>query len=97
MYLFRNNNRNQSAYNYWNFTTSGPWDNPNNNPNMWYSNDTTYLAGSVNYIIGRDSIEKINLEVTPLKYIYIQKNVSSSLLGVPFKWNDVIERKLLIH
>ena len=33
----------------------------------------------------------------PIRTIYRDKNVSTSILGIPLRWNDVIDRKLLIH
>ena len=64
---------------------------------MWYSPNSTSLGHTVNYHIGREQIEKINLKITPQRIIKKDYNVSSSILGIPFAWNDVIDKKLLIH
>ena len=65
---------------------------------MWYSPNTTSLAHTVNYHIGVEQIEKINLEITPQRIIKLdQGKASHRLLGIPFLWNDIIDKKLLIH
>ena len=96
VYLWINKDRRQDAYNNWNFTKPGPWDS-DENANMWYSSNSTNLGHTVNYIIGKEQIEKINLEIQPIKYIYKDKNVSSSLLGITLGRNDVVVNELLIH
>ena len=54
--MFHNENKNESAYNYWNFTTSRDWDDARNPDNFWYRDTTRVLAATVPYKIGYEQI-----------------------------------------
>ena len=61
---------------------------------MWYDARTTRLARTVKYKIGFDSIDKMNVNLEPIKNIHKNEDVDIRLLGIPFKWKDHVEKRL---
>ena len=60
--LFHNLDRRQDHYNNWNFTSSIPWDGDGLN-SFSYNLNTTKLAQSEKYIIGKETIDKVSLNL----------------------------------
>ncbi len=52
VWMGHNNNKNESEYNYWNFSSTYDWDSLDNPNNMWYNFNTSMLASTMKYKIG---------------------------------------------
>ena len=70
LWMWHNKNDDESKYNFWNFTRPKEWDDYTYPDNMWYHPNHTALASTVPYKIGYESIEKINLELEPIKFTH---------------------------
>lgn len=68
IYMWHNGERRQEHYNNWNFTKSGPWDGDGTD-SLWYNLNTTMLAQTVPYVIGKDTIKKIGIQLQPEKLV----------------------------
>jgi len=53
-----------TKWNSWNFTTSWHWDG-NKEANFWYSPNTTLLWFTNPFVIGKQSVSKIDLPLQP--------------------------------
>ena len=93
--MWHNKNKNESAYNYWNFTEAHPWDNYTNPDAMWYHPNSQMLASTVRYKIGIDSIEKINVALQPRKYIHENKLAKTKIFGLAISWKHEVEREII--
>jgi hypothetical protein len=56
--------KNLEKWNHWNFTTSGVWDG-NKDANFWYSPNSTMLWFTVPYVLGKDTVSKIDVPLQP--------------------------------
>ena len=91
--MWHNNDTRQDSYNNWNFTDIGPWD-TNGKEALWWNVNTTVLGNTQRYRIGYETIDKIDLSLKPESTRLVNRNVSSSVLGFPISWNDVIYQKV---
>jgi hypothetical protein len=74
-------------WNNWNFTSPGIWDG-DKDANFWYSPNTTMLYLTVPYILGQQSVQKIDLPLQPESITKVDQIVKSKILGVPIVFGD---------
>ena len=61
---------------------------------MWYDTNTSRLARTVKYKIGYDSIDKMNVNLNPIKKIHKREFVKTYILGIPVSFKDEIIKYL---
>ena len=62
---------------------------------MWYNLNTTLLATTVPYTIGKESIKVINVPLQPEKYVLKNMNVTKRVLGMAVEWANIDINKIL--
>ena len=87
IWLWHNNDTRQDAYGGWNFTID-TWDADGPKAFWWSVNSTTIMKSKV-YRLNRQSVETVNIKVEPSRKIFVDKNVSRSILGINLAWMDV--------
>ena len=80
---------NSSAYNNWKFTSSEEFD------KFYYDSTTKIIIGTWKYdtyTVGVIPDNKFStLSVTMLKNISTHENIESSILGIPYKYSDIVD------
>jgi len=85
--------KNWTAFNNWNFTTSYWWDSVK--AGFWFHETTTILFYSKTYVIGTQQLELMNLRLQPEQNTHLNTNASFSILKIPYKWKNYIEKKVI--
>lgn len=75
-------------YNGFNFTSPSIWD-ATNQDSFWYNWNTTILFYTDHWRIGQEQLEVVSVELIPELEIKIDKEVTSSLFGIPLSTGDV--------
>ena len=81
-------------WNSWNFTSPGIWDG-NKDANFWYSPNSTMLWFTMPYVIGKQSVQKIDIPLQPESITKKDQIIKSKLLGIPIVYEDDVIKEVI--
>jgi hypothetical protein len=81
-------NEGPEAFNNFNFSTRELWD------DIWFGENSTYLAKSEEFILGKTSIDTSRIPISPQKITKKRYIPSSYFLGIPIKYIDDVQENM---
>ena len=76
-----------TKYNNWNFTTPDIWDSKPD-ANFWYSPNSTMLIYTKPNVLGKETLQKIDLPLQPETIVKKDKMITKRILGIPMGFAD---------
>ena len=73
------------AFNNFNFSTPESWD------DIWFGENSTYLAKSEEFILGKTSIDTAQIPIVPNKVTKKRYLPTSWILGIPIRYKDYVK------
>ena len=81
-------NEGPTAFNNFNFSTPELWD------DIWFGENSTYLAKSEEFILGKTSIDTSRIPISPQKVTKKRYIPDAWFLGIPIHYRDWVEEKM---
>ena len=87
-YALYQTNQGPEAFSNYNFSTPKLWD------DIWFDENSTYLAKSEEFILGKTSIETARIPISPEKITKKRYTPNAFILGIPYHFVDYVKENM---